>query len=436
MCLLIAGQENKAYSILGAILGRVLPCMEMPDMEALKLLYQDYTGTLNFETDTLPRNVSYLGNDPDRHLIFNEVWEEYSANLHIRDLNRIISILRTFSLNEDFLYRNISSLSGGEKMKVALSLIFADNKQLMVFHGIIPWLDKEGRDDFIKAVRQAKNEGRTIILLEQEFHCLQNVIDSVYELKENTLVQQDKSDIFQIIFDEEFMQTASEFNNIFKQPSTENILEIRKLDFSYHDSLRNKYKPIFKNLNLCIKENSLYSLTGENGTGKSSLANLIFRQETPQNGKLMVINQDISQFSQKQLNEIICYVAQFPENQLIWNTIGDCRQKISLSAPEFVKEIFDSYFPYSDPYPLAYLSYSQLKTLILLTCLHRDCRLLILDEPTWSMDLIAVKKYISLLKKICENMNLSVFIISHAHNLLSLLKTDNLKINNLNIEKL
>lgn len=433
-CILITGSEFKDYTILGAILGRILPCMEIPDLESLKLLYKDFNGSFDFIKDTFPENVSYIGSDPDRHLIFDEIWEEYSAKLHISTLNKITHFLNNFSLGKEYLYRKITTLSGGEKMKLALSLAFSENNPLIVLHGIIPWLDRQGRLDLIKAINEAKSHNKIIILLEQEYHCLLPIIDETLHLNNKKLIPENLQNIVTLEFNTDFINKINLLNRKYALNSPKTILTINNLNFSYMDSVTKTKKDIFENLNLELYLKKVYCLLGENGTGKSSLAHLIFKQEKANSGNIKLLDKDLNTFTQKELNQYICFVAQFPENQLIWNTLGDCRKKIIESGLDFSLDLFNKYFPHSDNYPLAYLSFSQLKSLLLITNLNQNTKLLLLDEPTWSMDINAVEAFIDLLNLISDKLDFSILMISHAQNLLTLLKSTNLIIENLQIK--
>ena len=423
-CLLINGIEDKAFTILGAILGKILPCMDLPDIDSLKLLYRDYNGALTFIKHNYPDEVSYIGCDPDRHLLFSEVWEELSAQLKLPlSKSAFQDILGQFSLPVSFLDRKIDSLSGGEKMKVALSLAFAFPHEVIILHGVVPWLDKEGRNDLLKAINQAKADKKIVVILEQEFHCLESVIDESYLLKDKHLSHTDRSQLFNHPFSQTMLDLVSRLNECVQQKKKEQmILEIDQFSFSYGSHR------IYKNLSLKLFENTIYYLNGDNGTGKSTLANILFKMEKTEPRKIRLFDRFIEDYTRLEINRFIAYVGQFPENQMIWNTMGECRQLIQSHQLDFCKVLFDTFFTQSDAYPLVYLNFAELKFLLTIMLLTKETRLLILDEPTWSLDLPGIEKWLGIISTILENMNISLLIISHAHSIMPLINAVNLKI--------
>ncbi len=428
-CLLINGDEDKAFTILGAILGRILPCMELPDIDSLKLLYRDYNGDLTFSKNNYPDEVSYIGCDPDRHLLFSEVWEELSAQLGLAfDLERFRTILNQFSLSVNYLDRKIETLSGGEKMKIALCLAFSFPHEVIILHGVVPWLDKQGRKDLMQAITSAKQNNRIVIILEQEYHCLESVIDYTYLLSDQQLSLTEKTQMFNDPFSQNIIDQLYRLNTaIENKKAKEVILDINQLSFSYGTNL------IYQNMSLKLMKNTIYCLNGDNGTGKSTLANIIFKMEKTDLNRISLLNKDINSYSRQEINRYIAYVGQFPENQMIWNTIGECRQLIQSRQLDFSLTLFEKFFTWSDAYPLVYLNFAELKFLLTIMLITRETRLLILDEPTWSLDLPGIERWLYILCTILNEMDISIFIISHAHSIMPLIKAVNLKVENYRI---
>ncbi|MBQ8750985.1 MAG: ABC transporter ATP-binding protein [Alphaproteobacteria bacterium] len=86
-----------------------------------------------------------------------------------------------------------------------------------------------------------------------------------------------------------------------KSPS----IEYQDITFSYI-----KEKEVFKNLNISIKPYQKIGLVGSSGSGKSSLINLLLRSYTPQKGKILIDNHDISDITEFSLHKNISYVPQ------------------------------------------------------------------------------------------------------------------------------
>ena len=78
---LITGIENPAFHILGGIIAKLFPIDEKLPWPQLQALIQSYSGEVKIEESELPLSSAYVGNDPDRHLLFSKVNEELSVQI-------------------------------------------------------------------------------------------------------------------------------------------------------------------------------------------------------------------------------------------------------------------------------------------------------------------------------------------------------------------
>jgi ABC-type multidrug transport system fused ATPase/permease subunit len=79
------------------------------------------------------------------------------------------------------------------------------------------------------------------------------------------------------------------------------------LNFSF-----NQTRNILKNINLIIKPGEKVALVGPSGAGKTTFVRLILRLYSPDSGKILIDNQDISEVTQKSLRKNIAMVPQDP----------------------------------------------------------------------------------------------------------------------------
>ena len=61
---------------------------------------------------------------------------------------------------------------------------------------------------------------------------------------------------------------------------------------------------VLKNINLEIKKNERVAITGESGSGKTSLLMLMSGLENPSTGSILFQNQDLSKISEEQKTAI------------------------------------------------------------------------------------------------------------------------------------
>ena len=206
--------------------------------------------------------------------------------------------------------------------------------------------------------------------------------------------------------------------NFSKKLPLKNTFEIRNAEFSYQE------KTIFKNLNFHINKNDCIGIYGESGSGKTSLIDIIMTLNKLDKGeifldKILLNNKD----EKKRWLANISYVPQsvFLFNDKIKNNISfeyderkiniekvvDCLRKTRL-------EKFNPSYEISEGG--TNLSIGEKQRLGLARALYKDPELIILDEPTSSLDKKNEEEILNFLEKF--KFGKTMIIISHNLNLL------------------
>lgn len=392
---LITGVENGNLGILAGVIAKLIPVTASVAIPQIAALIENYTGELSVTEGELPRSVAYVGVDPDRHLLFSTVEEELLAQLGKVNFEKCLA---TVGLTTDFLSRQIATLSGGEKMRIALALAFATNSDVYVLHGCIPWLDKMGREMLLTQIMQAKNKHASVIVIEHEVAALANIVDEVLVFDGTTLQPAERQQFFAHTFN------RNEFGGLSVSQSNANILEFKHVDFSYAAN------PLLVDISLVLKAGGNYLLLGENGAGKSTIAQMIFRVLKPQAGEILLKGKALGDYSRIALNKVISYVGQFPLQQITLSTVDEYKQR--MQNPLALK-LFANYLNLPDDFPVSVLSFLQLKILCLISALSPTTELIILDEPTWGIDNDGRLVLWRLLQEIAQFLQFSLLIITH-----------------------
>ena len=194
------------------------------------------------------------------------------------------------------------------------------------------------------------------------------------------------------------------------------LLDIRQITFTADN------KPVLDNLNLIIHEGEIHALIGTNGTGKSTLARLVMGCEGYHisSGEIIFAQHKIDQYSiQKRASLGISMVWQEPayfegisvRNYLSLNNRADlteCLLSVGLNADEYLGRMLDKT-----------MSGGERKRIELASMLALQPRLCILDEPVSGIDLLSIKKIISVIKQIQLNGS-TVLLISHREEIASI----------------
>jgi len=164
------------------------------------------------------------------------------------------------------------------------------------------------------------------------------------------------------------------------------------VSFSYPDR-----EPVLKNFSLKIEAGETVAITGENGAGKSTLAYLLMRFDNPSCGRILIDDQDISQFNLKSLREQVGIVAQNTlllngtvRDNLVYGRFDASEEEIEIAAfaaraNEFIKQLPQGYDTLIGDQGIK-LSGGQRQRLSLARTLMKDPPILILDEATSMFD--------------------------------------------------
>lgn len=180
-----------------------------------------------------------------------------------------------------------------------------------------------------------------------------------------------------------------------------------------------KYRNIFEDLDIEIKDSKITSIIGKNGSGKSILLNLLSVLYTDFDGEILidkkVINSKTNNKHIKRIQEDIFYLRQNYEEYLFnTNVFEDIKSgffNIDLSKLEELLKLFDLKEEILKNSFLD-LSSGELKKILIIKMFIINSKILLLDDPTRDLDQKSVLNLIKLLKR--EKHNGKIIIIASA----------------------
>lgn len=198
------------------------------------------------------------------------------------------------------------------------------------------------------------------------------------------------------------------------------IIEIKDLYFSYKDS----GVPILRNINLKIEKNEFIGIIGQTGSGKSTLVKQLNGLLKPDKGQVLFNGIDIfSNIKETQKARFkIGMVLQYPEDQLfaetVFRDIAFGPENIGLSQKEVRAQVLNAvkFVGLSedilDRSPFE-VSGGEKRRVAIAGIIAMNPDVLVLDEPSASLDPNGRKLLLSQIKRYHEEQHKTVILISH-----------------------
>lgn len=198
------------------------------------------------------------------------------------------------------------------------------------------------------------------------------------------------------------------------------ILTLKNLSFSYPESDRKA----IENISLSVGEGEFIVICGSSGCGKTTLLRLLKNELAPvgkREGEILFCGRKTDNIDAVTSAKYIGFVAQNPESQTLtdkaWHelafgmeNLGYDEDEMRLRAGETANYFGINAWLHSDT---ATLSGGQKQLLALASVMTLSPKLLLLDEPTSQLDLIAASGFISTLQKINRELGMTVIISEH-----------------------
>ena len=208
---------------------------------------------------------------------------------------------------------------------------------------------------------------------------------------------------------------------------TETILEIRDLCVYYPigKTLFNKGRELkaVDGVNIAVKRGEVFSIVGESGCGKSTIAKTILGIEQPTKGEIFLDGKPIRDLSRAELAGRVQPIFQDPYSSL--NPRKTIEQLIAMpllvrghsmaSLRDRLADLMEAVrlpLRLTHSYP-SQLSGGQRQRIAIARALITDPEILICDEPTSALDVSVQAQVLDLLENLRKERNLTFVIISH-----------------------
>ena len=168
-----------------------------------------------------------------------------------------------------------------------------------------------------------------------------------------------------------------------------------------------------------IKSGELTVILGPSGSGKSTMLNLLGGMDRPTSGQILINDEDLSVFSDKQLTNYrrknVGFVFQFYNLVENLNTFENVGIAANLNGnidkvEEIIKDVGLEKRMKSFPNQL---SGGEMQRVAIARAVAKSPKLLLCDEPTGALDVATGDKIFHLLKKYSKNKDTAVVVVTH-----------------------
>lgn len=189
-----------------------------------------------------------------------------------------------------------------------------------------------------------------------------------------------------------------------------NILKIKNLNTSYGQNL------VLKDINLEIKEGSIFGLIGPNGAGKSTLMKSILGLVEKDSGKITLYGKEINEKNQKETNKNLGSLIEAPsfyDHLTAYDNLDLICDMKNINKEKIDSTLRDVGLIKSKDKKVREFSLGMKQRMGIAIALIGNPKFLILDEPINGLDPYGIEEMRDLFKSIVKNSNTSILISSH-----------------------
>lgn len=362
------------------------------------LIPNHYQGQLYGQVSILGKNISqynngelakYIGNvfqNPTDQFFANIVEDELAfvgenLGMVLSELKKRVDDSLSVMGIENLKYRNINSLSGGQKQKVAISSTLVYDTKIIFFDEPSSNLDYRGIVELKNILEELKSLGKTIIISEHRLFYLNDLYDRFLYMKDGKIEKVFKKGELTEKDCKNYSLRTINYNFLLSEniDNCKNVVEdIRGAGISIGK------KELIKNLNISLYENEIMAIIGKNGVGKTTLARSLA-------GLLNFKGKTSFGRNKKERLRNSYYMMQDVEYQIFFDTVeNELLQKDRINDNGYLDRLRKE-LKHIDLWENRYdhpqnLSGGQKQRLALLTACLSGRKLIILDEPTSGLD--------------------------------------------------
>ena len=450
--LAIIGSNGSGKSTMCKLLNGIIPHFFVGDIEGNILV--DGIETLKSSVGEVSKIVGYVYQDFENSIVRPTVLDEVSfgvLNYGYDDYKEraieALEILDLMHLKDSYIWQ----LSGGQKHLVALASVLATKPKYIIIDEPVAQLDPyHARMTYEKLKLLNEKYNITIIVIEHhtEFiadYCkevalvksgvvkwkkdVKSALTSVEELVECNIFPPQVTQLAYNLFgnlEKKLPITTKEGKEFFNKEElyidksrkdnleqSKLILELKNVVAGYKDYTKQD-KVVIKDMNLKFYEYEKIAIVGNNGAGKSTILKMLSRLVKPISGEICLKGENIVKKSPEEVCNLVSYIQQNPEEMFIDDSIEkDVAyflksreiENYEIIVDDILKELNLEKIRTKDA---RLLSGGQQRRVSLAIGMGMTPEVILLDEPTASLDISSRRELLKLLEILKKYIKISI----------------------------
>ncbi|MFA4860896.1 ABC transporter ATP-binding protein [Methanoregula sp.] len=375
------------------------------------------------------KTIGIVFDDAEAQMIFTTVEEEILSALEYRGLaaevveERLSAIMEKTHLTE-LKNRSPHHLSGGQKQRVALAATLALGNDILILDEPTSELDEAATARIVEILRNLKNEGKTILLVEHKFDHFRDMVDTLVVMENGAIstmgspeeVLRDER-IHKIVF-ADFSKIRSGIPNENtdsapgKKPGATPVIVVKDLVYSY-DKIR-----ALDTISLTITTGEFVAVVGENGSGKTTLVKHFNGLLNPESGMVTIAGKDTKLSSTTELSKQVGLVFQNPDHMFFADSVYDevafGLKNLGITDGDAIirSALEEVHLGHTGTLYPRWLSRGERQRLAIACVIAMQPQIIVLDEPTTGLDGNEARLVMEVLKRL-QSKGHTIVIITH-----------------------
>ncbi len=372
-----------------------------------------------------------------------------------QEIERRIQRYLAFVGLEKLRQREPASLSGGQKQRLAIGSLLTLEPEILVMDEPTTDLDPEGREEILSVANSIREEGRMLLIVDHEPEIAARA-DQVWLMRDGRLVAAGSP--AEILVDAPMLESCGikspptvELFHSLGWPGEPITVEAAMGLIQQHDLARRRegkltaipsqpargslileaeglgyiypthHVEALRGVDLSIREGEFIAILGQNGSGKTTLAKHFNGLLKPTFGRILVRGKPTTEYSHRELAQLVGYVFQNPDHQIFAKTVreevgfglkvfGENPNAIEKRVAEALEIVGLQGYEKKVPFTL---TKGERQRVAVASVLAVQPRVIILDEPTTGLDNRHQRNTMEVLRRL-NKCGHTVIVITHS----------------------